>query len=241
MNTQWDSPKRDKSVSRNGFVVHDASQTGSCQSISITTYWYGKPPQEREAHIFASANLSFSELSPDGYGRGKFSNQKEESSYSRSILFPDFEILCMPNECLQGSPSELVVSEQSKVRSSDPWPSKLKQEIAALEVARQVQMQAQADAEQRRRADAATEAEQQRRRRQQEDETYERKTAVFRKSLKEGDDTSIGVVVEIKGALVRIQTNDSQCTQRDYRGACVNYMSTPVERWAKRSEVFPPR
>ena len=67
----------------------------------------------------------------------------------------------------------------------------------------------------------------------------ERRVAAFRKSLREGDDTSRGVVVQVKGNLVKIQTNDTQCTQRDYDGNCRNYVDTPVEKWFKRSEVYP--
>lgn len=68
---------------------------------------------------------------------------------------------------------------------------------------------------------------------------YNQRVAAFRRSVQVGDDTSQGVVIEIKGALIKIQTNESQCTQRDYRGSCSNYMNTPVEKWVKRSEIYP--
>lgn len=68
---------------------------------------------------------------------------------------------------------------------------------------------------------------------------YNKKVANFRKNLKVGDDASAGIVIEIKGNLVKIQTNDRQCTQRDYRGNCGNYINTPVEKWVKRSELYP--
>jgi hypothetical protein len=72
-----------------------------------------------------------------------------------------------------------------------------------------------------------------------ESEAYDRRVADFRKSVKEGDDASQGVVVQVKGNLVKIQTNDSQCSQRNYNGSCTNYINTPVEKWFKRSEIYP--
>jgi hypothetical protein len=68
---------------------------------------------------------------------------------------------------------------------------------------------------------------------------FERKTAAFRKSARVGSDTSQGPIVEIRGDLVKVQTNESQCTQRDYDGGCRNWMSTPVEKWVKRAEIYP--
>jgi hypothetical protein len=68
---------------------------------------------------------------------------------------------------------------------------------------------------------------------------FEKRVAAFRKSVQEGDDTSQGLVVQIKGSLVKIQTNDSQCSQRNYKGDCTNYINTPVEKWVKRSEIYP--
>ena len=65
------------------------------------------------------------------------------------------------------------------------------------------------------------------------------KIEAFRKSVQEGDDTINGVVVSVKGNLIKIQTNDSQCTQRDYNNNCVNYINSPVEKWFKRSEIYP--
>jgi hypothetical protein len=67
----------------------------------------------------------------------------------------------------------------------------------------------------------------------------EQKLAAFRRSLREGDDTSSGVVIQVKGNLIKIQTNDSQCSQKDYDGNCKNWINTPVEKWFKRSEVYP--
>ena len=76
--------------------------------------------------------------------------------------------------------------------------------------------------------------------RKEEDE-YVQKTAAFRKSVKEGDDTTVGVVILVKGGLVKIQTNESQCSQRNYNGDCTNYINTPAEKWFKRSEIYPLR
>lgn len=61
----------------------------------------------------------------------------------------------------------------------------------------------------------------------------------FRKHVAPGDNASTGIVIEIRGNLVKIQTNDSQCSQRDYQGACTNYINTPAEKWFKRSEIYP--
>lgn len=65
------------------------------------------------------------------------------------------------------------------------------------------------------------------------------KIANFRKNLKVGDDASTGIVIEIKGNLVKIQTNDSQCSQRDYKHSCINWITTPVEKWVKRNQLYP--
>lgn len=69
----------------------------------------------------------------------------------------------------------------------------------------------------------------------------ERQTKIdnFRKNLQVGDDASAGMVIEIKGDLIKIQTNDSQCSQRDYKGNCSNWINTPVEKWVKRRELYP--
>lgn len=90
--------------------------------------------------------------------------------------------------------------------------------------------QKQADAEQKQRE---TEVE---RRRQAE---FDRKAAAFRKNLQVGDETHRGLVIEIKGNLVKLQTTTEQCTQRDYRGRCVNFINTPIEKWVKRSDIYP--
>lgn len=70
---------------------------------------------------------------------------------------------------------------------------------------------------------------------------YDEKTIAFRKKIQPGDDTTVGIVIEVKGPLIKVQTNDTQCSQRDYNGDCKNWINTPVEKWIKRSEIFPPR
>ncbi len=76
-------------------------------------------------------------------------------------------------------------------------------------------------------------------RQRKQDEANERTLTAFRNSINEGDDTSSGMVIQVKGNLVKIQTNDSQCSQRKSDGSCANYINTPAEKWFKRSEVYP--
>lgn len=75
--------------------------------------------------------------------------------------------------------------------------------------------------------------------RAKEEQEKEQKVANFRKNLKVGDDSTAGMVIEIKGDLIKIQTNDRQCSQKDYNGKCMNYVNTPVEKWVKRRELYP--
>lgn len=63
--------------------------------------------------------------------------------------------------------------------------------------------------------------------------------AQVQKSLTLGDEINQGIVLQVRGGLVKVQSNESQCTQRDYKGGCMNYVSTPVEKWIKRSDVLP--
>jgi hypothetical protein len=79
----------------------------------------------------------------------------------------------------------------------------------------------------------------QERKAQRERDAYDVKVANFRKNIREGDDTSSGMVIQVKGNMVKVQANDSQCSQRDYKGNCSNYINTPVEKWLKRSEIYP--
>ena len=71
------------------------------------------------------------------------------------------------------------------------------------------------------------------------EDIYKERVANFRRSIKEGDDTSSGLVVQVNGGLIKIQTNDSQCSQRDYKNNCINWINTPVEKWFKRTEIYP--
>ena len=126
------------------------------------------------------------------------------------------------------------------VRTDETPPSEW---ISALELAGKAassvraREQATAQAESERRA----QAERDRVASVRDEAEYDRKSSLFRKQVKEGDDTTLGVVVEVKGQLIKVQTSDSQCTQRDYKSNCLNWMTTPVEKWVKRSEIRPPR
>lgn len=48
-----------------------------------------------------------------------------------------------------------------------------------------------------------------------------------------------GVVFEMKGNLVQVQTKKSQCSQRDHKGYCQNYIDSQVGKWVKKTEVCP--
>lgn len=66
-------------------------------------------------------------------------------------------------------------------------------------------------------------------------EDYNNRVASFRSALQAGDDTSSGMVLEIKGNLVKIQIN--QCIQRDYSGNCQQWGN--AEKWFKKSDIYP--
>lgn len=71
--------------------------------------------------------------------------------------------------------------------------------------------------------------------------------ADFRKKLEQGDDIYYqtnddfgkGMILEIKGNLVQVQTKKHQCTQRDHKDNCKNYIENQVGKWIKKSEVYP--
>lgn len=69
--------------------------------------------------------------------------------------------------------------------------------------------------------------------------TQRKSLATWRQRLKSGDNTDEGMVVGVKGNMVKVQYTDSQCTQRDYRNICQNYIDTLAEKWIKRSNVYP--
>lgn len=72
-----------------------------------------------------------------------------------------------------------------------------------------------------------------------ESRAWEAKIAKFRSGLKVGADTSIGIVTAINGDLVKVQTSESQCTQRDYDNNCRNWVNNSVEKWVKRIDLYP--
>lgn len=69
----------------------------------------------------------------------------------------------------------------------------------------------------------------------------------FRKKIQQGDDIyykteggqDVGMILEIKGNLVQIQTTETKCTQRDYKGNCDNYITDQVSKWVKKNEIYP--
>lgn len=68
---------------------------------------------------------------------------------------------------------------------------------------------------------------------------YEDKVRSFRSNLSVGDDSSVGIIIEVKENIVKVQTNDSQCTQRNNDGDCLNWITTPVEKWFKKNDIYP--
>lgn len=76
---------------------------------------------------------------------------------------------------------------------------------------------------------------------QSQENEYQQKTIKFRKSVSAGDDTTLGVVIEIKGNLVKIQRDERQCSQKNYKDECINWINTSAEKWFKRADIYPPR
>lgn len=72
-----------------------------------------------------------------------------------------------------------------------------------------------------------------------ETQEYESRVSHFRKSLAIGDESSLGIVIEIRGKIVKIQTTESQCTQRDSTNNCLNWIDSHLEKWVPLSEVYP--
>lgn len=69
-------------------------------------------------------------------------------------------------------------------------------------------------------------------------EKLERDLVILRKSLKAGDRTNRGLIIQLKGELVKVQV-DPQCAQyggQAYGWRCLSYTSTE-EKWVRRSEI----
>ncbi|MBS9780154.1 MAG: DUF1566 domain-containing protein [Moraxellaceae bacterium] len=66
-----------------------------------------------------------------------------------------------------------------------------------------------------------------------------RACAKFQKRLKIGDNTNYGMVTSLKTNIVKVQSSESECSQRDYKYKCLNWTSKVVEEWVKRSKICP--
>ena len=75
------------------------------------------------------------------------------------------------------------------------------------------------------------------RRAQAAEQKKEERNSIFRKNIAAGDESSDGLVIEIKGKLAKIQTLQAQCTQRDGSGSCKNWIDTHVEKWLKIADL----
>lgn len=71
---------------------------------------------------------------------------------------------------------------------------------------------------------------------------HKRKTA-FRKSVKPGDNSAQGLVIEVRGDAVRVQATETNCTMRDAHqygnGTCRQWERQLVEKWIQRSSLTP--
>jgi cytochrome c553 len=63
--------------------------------------------------------------------------------------------------------------------------------------------------------------------------------ALFRRDIHIGDDTSKGLVLEVNENLVKVQTDELQCSQHGDDSSCKNWTKIPIEKWVKRKELFP--
>ncbi len=72
-----------------------------------------------------------------------------------------------------------------------------------------------------------------------ETQEYDERVSRFRKSLAIGDESSLGIVTDIRGKIVKIQTTESQCTQRDSTNSCLNWIENSVEKWVQLNNVYP--
>ncbi|NOT84980.1 MAG: hypothetical protein HOP02_09470 [Methylococcaceae bacterium] len=68
-----------------------------------------------------------------------------------------------------------------------------------------------------------------------QEQVIEERNSNFRNNLKVGDESSSGMVLDIKENLVKIQIE--QCIQKNYEGRCMSYGN--AEKWFKLSQIFP--
>lgn len=70
----------------------------------------------------------------------------------------------------------------------------------------------------------------------------------FRKSIKQGDKVANGLVIAVKGNLIRVQTSGKQCTEYSYnvnpyshQHDCIRSITVATgEQWMNRDDVMPP-
>ena len=70
----------------------------------------------------------------------------------------------------------------------------------------------------------------------------------FRKSIKQGDKVANGLVIAVKGNLIRVQTSGKQCTEYSYnvnpyshQHNCIRSITVATgEQWMNRDDVMPP-
>jgi hypothetical protein len=74
---------------------------------------------------------------------------------------------------------------------------------------------------------------------QKQQREQEAKTLSFRKNLQVGDKAREGLVLEIRGKLVRVQFTEHPCTQRFANNACAGVGTVLSEKWVQRNEIYP--
>lgn len=75
---------------------------------------------------------------------------------------------------------------------------------------------------------------------QQEEAEYARRTNELQKNLKPGDRVAHGLVLEVKGDLVKLQTHELRCVSRHYSGGCERAdVLVTGEKWVRRDEIRP--
>lgn len=80
------------------------------------------------------------------------------------------------------------------------------------------------------------------------DAEYQKRTMQLRKSVKAGDKVAGGLVIEVKGSLVKVQTYERRCeTVMEYSNPrltpdCVKWKTVAAgEQWVRKDELFPPK